>query len=441
MLSAILVGGLLLLVNALYVAAEFSAVAASPHRVAVRAERGHRGARLLLPILRDPAQLDRYVSACQVGITISSLALGAVVESSLATRLVPLFEDWGSLREGAAHTAAVAIVLLVFSLAQLIVGEQVPKSLALEEADRVAEATVFPVTWTLRTLAWFIGLLNGSARGLLGLVGAPPVAHHVHSAEEIDLLLAESGEAMLEAEARDRLRMALRLGSRTARKIMVPRPEIEAIDAEASIQEVLEQALRSPFTRLPVYRGSIDDVLGAVHTRDLVPVCLHPGNAPRTIESLICPVVFVPESMPADRLIAVMREHRVKLAIVKDEFGGTAGLVTLEDVLSEVLGDVADEHRRDQERPERLPDGRVRLPGSMRVDDVEPWVGVAWEGEAATVGGLVTETLGRLPRPGERLEIASVPVEVERVSRVVDSVLVTPAARGDAPAQEEAADG
>lgn len=244
------------------------------------------------------------------------------------------------------------------------------------------------------------------------------------------MLISEGEPSGLEEKERERLRQALELVDLNARKIMIPRMNIEAVAAGTPVEKVLEQVLESPYTRLPVYRESIDDVIGAVNTRDLIPHLLSRMDAETELKDLLRPVVTVPEGMTADRLIAAMREAKVKLAIVKDEFGGTAGLVTLEDVLAEILGDVADEFSAEELAPERLADGSFRLPGAMRLDEVEEWLGVEWEGTAATVGGHVTDLLGHLPSPGERMEIHSHVVEIERVSaKLVVSVMVTPSLR------------
>ena len=200
---------------------------------------------------------------------------------------------------------------------------------------------------------------------------------------------------------------------------------------DVSLYVICQSGGRSPpYTRLPVYRESIDDVIGAVNTRDLIPHLLSSIGAETELKDLLRPVVTVPEGMTADRLITAMREAGVKLAIVKDEFGGTSGLVTLEDVLAEILGDVADEFSAAELVPERFADGSFRLPGSMRLDEVEEWLGVEWEGTAATVGGYITDLFGHLPSPGEQVEIHSHVVEIERVSsKLVVSVMVTPSLR------------
>src|SRR5690606_27477110 len=196
-------------------------------------------------------------------------------------------------------------------------------------------------------------------------------------------------------------------------------------EVDTPFEEVLRIAAESPYTRLPVYEESLDRIIGMIHIRDLASRAL---NGPRPeIRELIRSVAFVPEGLTAERVLERLRDEKQHMAIVVDEFGGTAGLVTVGDVLDEIFGGLADEFKIEEAVPERLADGRVRLPGSMRLDEAATWIGVEWEGDVHTVGGMVVERLGRFPEPGERVVIDGVPVEVERVSKaVIDTVLAGP---------------
>jgi putative hemolysin len=208
--------------------------------------------------------------------------------------------------------------------------------------------------------------------------------------------------------------------------LMVPRTQMTAVNVETPLAEILQQVATGPYSRLPVYRGSLDNIIGMLHTKDLTKGYLQEGGM-RSIESLIRPIPFIPEKVKADRLLATLRENRTHQAIVQDEFGGVAGLVTLKDVLVQVLGEVGDELKSTPPQPERLVDGRVRLPGGMRVEEVEPWIGTLWRGETHTISGRVIESLGHLPNVGERVTIEGVEVEVERVkNRTITSVLARP---------------
>ena len=336
----------LILVNALYVAAEFGAVGARRSRIRRLATGGNRLAARLLPVLDDPRALDRYIAASQIGITLSSLVLGAYAQAKLAHSLEPFFAGWERFGPAAAGTASVSVVLVSVTLAQVVIAELMPKSLALQYPTRTALLTVIPMQWSLRVFAWFIAVLNGSGILVLRLLGLSYTRHrHVHSPEEIELLLVESRDGgLLEPEEQARLHRALRLGLRSARELMVPRGDVAAISIDTPFDRILTKLSASPYTRLPVYEGSLDHTLGVLHTKDLVVVCAGDG-APPPLRSLLRPVVRVPEDMAADRLLTHLRERRAPLALVEDRRGRLTGLITLEDVVSELLGDVADEFK------------------------------------------------------------------------------------------------
>ncbi|MBI1873249.1 MAG: HlyC/CorC family transporter [Acidobacteria bacterium] len=334
----------LILVNAFYVAAEFGGVGVRRTRIAALAEQGHYLARLLLPIVEDARLLDRYLSATQIGITLSSLILGAYGQAVLAPALVPTLIARTRVEAGTAESPAAGIVLVVLTIAQVIVGEQVPKSLALQHPTRSALYTVVPMRWSSRALTWFIDGLNATSTLILRLFGLPSLRHrHIHSPEEIDLLIVESRDGgLLEPEEQRRLHRALRLGLRSVRQVMVPRPRVHGIEADTPLDEVVQIVAESPYTRLPVYRGTLDRVVGILHTHDLALLQLRTGSRPG-LDQILRPVVTVSETLSADRLLKLFRERRTHQAIVVNEHGATAGLVTLEDVLAELLGDVADE--------------------------------------------------------------------------------------------------
>ncbi len=362
MLLAAAVIALLILLTALYVAAEFAAVSARRSRLRRLAEDGDVLAARLLPILDDPRSLDRYIAASQVGITLSSLILGAYGQATLAPRLAPLITSVTELDVAAAQSTAAVVVLLGLTTLAMILGELVPKSLALQDPTRTALLTVVPMRWSLRTFAWSIALLNGSGVLLLRLLRVPTTGHrHVHSPEEIELLIAESRDGgLLEPEEQIRLHRALRLGLRTARQLMVPRARLVGIEASTPFDQVLQEVAASPFSRLPVYRKTLEDVVGILHTKDVIADFVKGGRS-ATIGSLLRPIVRVRDAMPADRLLAFLRERRSHQALVVDADGAVAGLITLEDVVAELLGGVSDEFKQAQLRGVRLSD--VRQPG------------------------------------------------------------------------------
>lgn len=416
---------LLILLTALYVAAEFAAVSARRSRLRRLAEDGNPLAARLLPVLEDPREIYRYIAASQVGITLSGLILGAYGQATLAPRLAPLLVRFGGLSSTTAESTAAAVVLVFLSTLAVILGEIVPKSLALQNPTRVALFTILPMQWSLRVFAPGIRILNGSGGLLLRLLRVPTTGHrHVHSPQEIELLIAESRDGgLLEPREQVRLHRALRLGLRTARQLMVPRARLAAVQADTPFDAVLQLVAASPYSRLPVYRGSLDTVTGILHTKDVVAGFVHPGGM--TVASLLRPIVRVQDTMPADRLLAFLRERRSHQALVVDNDGTTVGLITLEDVVGELLGGVADEFKPAQLRPIRLSDGRLRVPGMMRLDQASALIGHEWRGSAETAGAYILEKLGRVPEPGELVVIDDIDVEIEALEgNTVTSLIV-----------------
>ena len=426
--TAILVVAALILINAVYVGAEFAAVSARRSRIQQLADDGHPLAAWLLPLIESPADLDRYIAACQIGITLSSLVLGAFAQRTIAVWLEPLFEQWGGLQGVAAQSTSAAVVLLVLTVAQVIFAELVPKSLALQYPTQAALYTLIPMLPSLWLYRPFIKWLNGSGLVLLRLLGSPSQSHrHIHSPDEIELLIAESRDGgLLEPDEHRRLQRALRLNLRQAKQLMVPRRKIAAIDINTPLAEVTAYVAQSAFSRLPVYRESIDNVVGMLHTKDLVRWRVS-GARDEALASLLRPIASVHESVTVDKVVRELRERRSHLALVVDEFGGTAGLLTLEDVLSELLGDVGDEFKPGDPVAETLADGQFRLPGAMAVDDAATLLNTEWKTDATTIGGLVTAALGRLPVAGDTVTLGDYELIVERVAdRAAESVLAKP---------------
>jgi CBS domain containing-hemolysin-like protein len=432
---------LLILFTALYVAAEFAAVGARRSRLRRLAEDGHTRAARLLPVLEDPRQLDRYIAASQVGITLSSLILGAYAQAILAPKAAPLLmREWGLDRAAAISTAAI-VILLALTVLSVIVGELVPKAVALQYPTQTALFTVVPMQWSLRVYAWLIAVLNGSGLLVLRALGAPSTGHrHVHSPEEIALLIAESRDGgLLEPQDQVRLHRALRLGLRNAGQLMVPRERLAAIELTTPLADVRRIAASSPFSRLPVFRSTLDTIVGILHTKDVVLQFLErerPGTAARTefpdarpgsLASLVRPIPRVVEAMPADRLLAFLREKRSHQAIVITESGRVAGLITLEDVIGELLGSVPDEFKTPRLLPLRLSDGRVRLPGGLPLERARIWVEGVWPVGDETVGAFVAAQAGGVPESGALLTVLDLPVEIESVDAdAITSVIVTP---------------
>lgn len=328
---------LLIAANTLYVAAEFGAVGVRRSRVRRLAEDGSRLAKALLPHIDDPAALDRYVGASQVGITLSSLTVGAYAQATVTVAFAPLVAQTFDLPAAAALSAAALVVLVCLTAAQLVLGELVPKALALQYPTETALATVMPMRWSLLVFRPAIVLLNGTASLLLRLGGTSEPRHaHLHSPEEIDLLIAESRDGgLLEPQEQQRLRRALHFGAIATCDLMVPRERLTMLEVTAPWDRVLETVLTSAFSRLPVYAGSRDQVVGILRVKDLVERYAAEGPAP--LERLMRPALKIREDLPADRALATLRERRAHSAIVVNDAGAAVGLVTIQDVLGELL--------------------------------------------------------------------------------------------------------
>jgi len=328
----------LILLNAFYVAAEFGAVGVRRSRVQRMSDDGHRAARRLLPHIMTPDGLSRYVAASQIGITVSSLVLGAYAQATIAVSLAPMLATYAGLEGPRARQVADAAVLLLLAAAQGVLGELVPKSLALQFPTEVALATVLPMRWSLRAFRPLIALVNGATGAILRVIGATPAAQrHLHSPEEIELLIAESRDGgLLEADEQQRLHRALRLGLRTARDLMVPLGRLTSLSVDLRWDEVVRSVAASPFSRLPVYRGAPDQIVGTLRVKDLVHRYITHG--PTGLRQLMRPVVRVRQDLPADRVVTVLREKRAHQAVVVDAAERPIGLITIQDLLEALLG-------------------------------------------------------------------------------------------------------
>jgi CBS domain containing-hemolysin-like protein len=409
----------LLLINALYVAAEFATLSSRRARLAQMAEDGNRLAGMILPVVENPSRLDTYIAACQLGITLSSLVLGFYAQASLSSVVAPWLEQLGIASGVAALSLAATIILLVLTAFQVVIGELVPKNIAVQYPERLALVTIVPLRWSLVLFRPLIWLFNGSAQVLLKLLGIQPTREHVHvhTAEEIAILVEESGAGgMLDQQERRLIENTLWMRRASVRQIMVPRTRVLAASADISCSELFGQLANSYFSRLPLYDGSIDNIVGVVHLKDLL--CLHAqaGMEHADVRNVMAPALFIPESMPADAAFALLQRKRNHVAIVLDEFGGTAGIVTLEDLIEEIFGEVQDEF--DQEIPlfRVLPGNRVLVRWDWLVEDLNELLDLHLPStDADTIGGLVLSELAHVPEVGEIVEVASVSLRVERV--------------------------
>jgi CBS domain containing-hemolysin-like protein len=406
--SMIAVLGLVAL-NAFFVAAEFSLVAARRSKLDEMIAQGDRAARTVQTALQH---LDRYIAATQLGITIASLALGWIGEPVLAQMFDRVFRAIGlNPSPTAVHVAAVPVAFFILTFFHIVLGELAPKSIALTSPEKTARAVVRPLLIFSRVMSPFIWVFNGAANSLLRIFGVEPINDpEGHSPDEIRFLVMQAhARGTLDESDRAMLAGVLDFHEKKARDVMRPRTEVVALDIEATEEEVWEILRRERYSRYPVYRDSLDDVTGVFLAKDL---WLHSGDAPFNLADFVREPMYVPDSRPAERVLDDLRKTRAHMAVVLDEYGGTAGIVTMEDLVEEVVGEIADEYDF-ASRESIVTDGVLELAGSLSLIDVRSDYRIQIpDGDWTTLGGFAFAKLGRLPRMGDRIPIPGGEMEV-----------------------------
>lgn len=411
---------LMLFLIGFYVAAEFATGSARPTKINQLAAQGDPLARTLLPILTDNRKLDRFVVACQVGITIFTLVLGAyaynVIAARLAVALVGLLDgDIASdMASGLTHTISVIIVLMLISGLQVILGELFPKSLAVQYPEGLARALVWPMRLSLLIFAFPIWVFTFTANVILRLLGreSRKFSGRAHSPEEIEMLVTTSHQGgLLDDNERRLLRNALRMRDLTARQVMVHRTRIAAATVETSPLDLMHLMIDAGFSRIPLFRDSIDDIVGFVHVKDVFRLY---NEGITDVASIVREVVYVPETLPINDVWDQLDLQNRYLAVVFDEFGGTAGLLTLEDLIEEIFGELQDEFDDEAAVIARDKEGRIYLRGDLLISDVNEYLELELPEETAdTLSGLVFSMLGRPPVVGDEVRVGNVVILVE----------------------------
>lgn len=403
--------------NGFFVAAEFSLVAIRRSRVEQLLAEGHP---LAPAVQRGIQRLDAYLAACQLGITIASLALGWIGEPALATLIEAALHgvlpaDWAFV---SAHALAVAIAFGIITTLHIVLGELAPKSLAIQRTEVTALAVALPLGLFLTAFRPAILALNGLGNLVLRLFRLQPASGEelVHSAEELRYLVTASRKAgvldEVEGQMVDRV---FDFGETRVYEIMVPRTEITGIEARATLEDALDLVAREGRTRLPVYERDLDHVVGVLHLRDVVRA-LRRGESPRSPVSRVAREALVlPETASIEDVLAEMRRRRTQMAIVIDEHGGTAGLVTLEDLVEEIVGEVQDEFERPHEPIRPQPDGSYLLDGLVDIWELQDRFSLELTEDegVTTVGGLVMTRLGRVPEVGDQIRLDGHSLRVE----------------------------
>ena len=423
---------ILIAINGFFAAVEFSLVAIRHSRIRQLVKHGNPRARVVEVLAAD---MGTVISGVQVGITLTSLALGYLGELTLAGFLDPIFREVpGRYAAIAAHTSALIVAFALLTALQVVLGELVPKNLSLAQAERVALLVARPFQWFLGTFRWAIVLLNAFAGKFVRALGVKMARGHsaVRSGEDLRILVEQARERGVLAPAEERfIHGAMNLGDVQVREIMVPRPDIHALPADATLEDVMKMIAITQRSRIPVYQGTLDHVLGFVHIKDLIWILLdrarraEEGQTPADFQlrNMLREVLIVPETKPAIELLVEFRTHRTGLAMAVDEFGTILGLVTLEDILEQMVGEIHDEFDV-VEHPLTLADGSVIFDASLKIHDLTQFhVNLPENFVYETLAGFVLSHLGFLPRGGESFEehgyrFTIMEMEGRRISRV-----------------------
>jgi CBS domain containing-hemolysin-like protein len=404
----------LILLNAFFVAAEYSLVTVRRTRIAELSEGGSRRARQVQRITADP---PRFIAAMQLGVTLTSLGIGALGEVVLAE----LFDEW------LATLLAVALAFFIITFLHVVLGELVPKGIALSYSERIAIGVSTPVRAFFVVFKPLIWVLQRSSELAQRAIGIDPsnIEGQAHSEAELKMLLEVSTElGEIQQDEREMLYKVFDFADKEASDVMVPRPEVVALSIEMPPEEALRAVLESPYTRYPVYRESLDDIVGVLHVRDLISALNELGIAEVAIDRILRPKYVVPETKDLAALLAEFRKTNQHMAIVVDEYGSTAGIVTLEDLLEEIVGDIEDEFDLPDESVERVDERTVRIDGTYPIDDFNEEFGTELDGEDFhTVAGFVFGQLGRAAEPGDEvvsdgLRFAVLETEGSRIQRL-----------------------
>lgn len=412
LLAVVIISGLILL-NGLFVAAEFAIVAAPRMALERRARAGHGVAAAVVAVLSDPQRQDQFIATAQVGITLASLGLGMYGEHVVAAWFATAFESLGAHRYIAAHVVASVLSVVVLTYLHIVIGEMVPKSLALQQAERTV-LWVAPLMRIVRLcfhpLVVGLNVVGNRILSLLGMSRQTSSHERYYTPEELRLVVQESADAgLLPSEARGLVSGILEFGERTAGEVMVPRVRVTGLRVGVSPDEVEQVLRRSPKARYPVYDGDVDHIVGVVHVKDLLRLIV--ANAPVTAD-VARPMPVVPETAPLDQVLSTMRTERTHMALVVDEHGGVAGIVTLEDLVEEVVGDIRD----DEDEPWEIrtdESGVVRVLGTVHLGALGEHLGTPLDHpDLDSVSGLVLASLGRPAQVGDAVTFGGYRFEV-----------------------------
>ena len=421
---------LLIAINGFYVAAEFSTVSAQRSRLSQMADEKNPGAQRMLAIVENAHKLDIHIAACQLGITLSSLILGVYGQSSFVAWIAPYLNQLDDSAQLVAQSLSATLILVLLTILQVVFGELMPKNVGLRYPERLAILTEPLMSLSVKFFQPLIWLFNGSGQLILRLFGMNAVAEHahIHSPEEIVLMVEESSAGgMLDREERRLLVNTLQLRNVTARRVMLPRNRMLAAPVDTPCIELFHLLAESPYSRLPLYGETIDEIIGIVHLRDLILSYELPDqerhneanlNGTLSAREILHGVEFVPDSMLIEDVMKRMQLAHTNVAIVVDEYGGTAGMITFEDLIEEIIGEFEDEFDTENPPLRVEANNRMRVRGDVLIDDLNDLLSIFLPSdEVDTIGGLVASTLGRIPTAGEEITVTETTLRVEKMEQ------------------------
>lgn len=428
----LLVVALLLFANAFFVATEFALVSVRKTRLAQLSKEGNKLAKIALDSINH---LDRSIAAVQLGITIASIGLGWVGEAALVKLIQPIFNFLpDSMQAVATHSLAVSIAFALITFMHVVIGELMPKSIAIQHPETTVLVVAKPMSFITKIFTPFIFLLNGFGNWLLSLMKIPPahVGHLVHTVEELDMIIDESHkEGVLNDTEKDILQNVFKFSDIMAKQVMVPRPDVVSIPIDISQEELKKLTIENQYTRYPVYEEDLDKVVGILHLKDLYTLIIEGKEI--ILKDILRPAILVPETLTIDKLVHEFKTKRAQMALVIDEFGGVSGLVTLEDVLEEIVGEVQDEFDEEEANIRQIYENEYIANAMMRIDEFNDYFQLEAQNEVEdedieTIGGLVIKNLGHIAKEGDCCTIDGFTFKVIEVdgARIVKIKIIAP---------------
>lgn len=418
--------GLLLFSNGFFVATEFAMVSVRKTRITQLTDEGNFSAKMALETLKD---LDKFIAAVQLGVTISSIGLGWVGEATLVKMIRPIFDFIPSNYQlVASHTISTVIAFLFVTVLNVLFGELIPKSIALKYPEKISLIFALPLRIIIKILTPATFILNKVANVFLGLfkIQRSTTSHLAHSIEELSMLInASYNEGVLNEKEKDLLHNVFKFSDLTAKQVMVPRTDMACIASDITFDELNALTSENQYTRYPVYEENLDHITGIIHIKDLYELSLKGEDF--SIEKMIRPVLLVPETITMDNLISEFQKGHIQMAIVIDEFGGTSGLITLEDVLEEIFGEVQDEFDEEEADIKEVAENTYLANAMMRLDEITDFFEIEIiDEDVDTIGGLVVKLLGRIAQVGDIAETQNLEFEVKEIDGArITKLLIT----------------